>query len=54
VKDNINYINFTLSEINNISDELYEALFEEDNEKEVEALADKMIGVMKDIKSSLK
>jgi hypothetical protein len=54
VKDNINYINFTITEVNDISDELYEALFEEDNEKEVEALADKMISVMKDIKSTLK
>ena len=54
MKDNINYINFTMSEVNEISDNLYEALFEEGNEKEVEALADKMIGVMKDIKSTLK
>lgn len=54
MKENINYINFTITEVNNISDELYEALFEEDNEKEIEALTDKMIGVMKDIKSTLK
>lgn len=54
VKDNINYINFTMSEIHEVSDNLYEALFEEDNEKEIESLADKMISLMKDLKSTLK
>lgn len=53
MRDNLNHINFTMNEINEVSDEIYEALFEEDNAAEVNKLADKMIQLMKYLKDTV-
>lgn len=48
-----NEINFTIGEITDATTELYEAMFEEDNDKEINDICKRMILQLKDIQDSL-
>lgn len=50
---NLNHINFTMNEINEVSDSIYEALFEEDNTDEILKLTKKMRELMDDLDDSV-
>lgn len=50
---NLNHINFTMNEINEVSDSIYEALFEEDNTDEIQRLTKKMRELMDDLDDSV-
>lgn len=50
-KNRLSYINFTMSEINDLSSEIYEHLVDNENEELLQAI-DKMMSVLIDLKKS--
>lgn len=50
---NLNHINFTMKEINDISDSIYEVLFEEENTDEILKLIKRMREQMDDLEDSV-
>ena len=50
---NLNHINFTMKEINDISDSIYEALFEDDNRDTILTLTKRMKELMEDLEDSV-
>ena len=50
-KNIANYVNHAMSELNELSTELYEAMMDQEN-AEVKKIVDKMIPILKDIQST--
>jgi len=50
---NENYIVFTNGELNKLQTELYESMFEDNNDKEVYNISKKMIDILKEIQEAL-
>lgn len=50
-KNRLSYINFTMSEINDLSSEIYEHLVDNENEELLQTI-DKMMSVLIDLKKS--
>lgn len=48
-----NEINFTIGEITDATTELYEAMFEENNDKEINEICKRMVSQLKDVQDSL-